>query len=203
MTKVYTTQELIQILAAERQACLKGKRLDLSAIVDDGFPLIESFFNTDGIQKYSAYQGFKAVIHQYQLENQVSGIVWHQITIKGKTLRYPQVDYQLMALPSDLEIIKAARNDVVNFWQEVTADMDLYLSINHGKNYQQIDASEIAGIVQRTEWATLMKWEKSDFLEILLQLGWGKPEEAFHWRGWPHSGSEDIHAVKPGNQPIC
>jgi hypothetical protein len=52
------------------------------------------------------------------------------------------------------------------------------------------------------QWSGLWKWENSNFLEIILQLGWGKPEEACYKRGFPASGSEFIHAVNPGKQPI-
>lgn len=57
-------------------------------------------------------------------------------------------------------------------------------------------------IAQRTEWASLCLFTNSQFLEIILQLGWGKPEEASYKRGFPASGSEYIHAVNPGNRPI-
>ncbi|MBD0387941.1 MAG: hypothetical protein ICV54_15870, partial [Nostoc sp. C3-bin3] len=70
MSKVYTTQELIQILAAERQACLKGKRLKLEIPVS-GNPVIDQFLITDGLQHFTAYQDFKTAIHEYQRENQV------------------------------------------------------------------------------------------------------------------------------------
>ena len=53
-----------------------------------------------------------------------------------------------------------------------------------------------------TEWSSLGKWEKLDFLEIVLQLGWAKPEEAAYKWGRPDSGSKYIHAVNPGNRPI-
>ncbi|MHC5828434.1 MAG: hypothetical protein ACYT04_74205, partial [Nostoc sp.] len=68
MSKVYTTQELIQILAAERQACLNGKRLKLEITVS-GNPLIDQFLRTDGLQRFTAYQDFKTAIHDYQREN--------------------------------------------------------------------------------------------------------------------------------------
>jgi hypothetical protein len=201
MTKIYTTQELISILAAERQACLKGERLKLEVTVS-GNPVIDQFIPTEGLQKFAAYQDFKSAIHIYQQENQVSGIVWKEITIKGQTLHYPEVDTQLIALPSDLEIIKNAKNSILEFWSNVTRDMDLYLSFNNGKDYQQILNIDVERIAQRTEWATLFKWENINFLEIILQLGWGKPEEASYKRGRPLSGSEFVHAVNPGNYPI-
>ncbi|MHC5933776.1 hypothetical protein [Nostoc sp.] len=201
MSKVYTTQELIQILAAERQACLNGKRLKLEITVS-GNPLIDQFLRTDGLQQFTAYQDFKTAIHDYQRENQVSGIIWREVTVKGKNFNYPEVDTELIALISDLEILKAAKNSIVEFWYEVSMGMDLYLSFNNSKQYQQIVTSDVERIVQRTEWASLCKWENSSFLEMILQLGWGKPEEAYYKRGRPRSGSEYIHAVNPGNRPI-
>ncbi|MFN6471020.1 MAG: hypothetical protein RMY36_015310 [Nostoc sp. SerVER01] len=201
MSKVYTTQQLIQILADERQACLNGKRLKLEVTVS-GNPVIDQFIRTDGLQQFTAYQDFKAAIHDYQKENQVSGIIWRQMTVKGKNLHYPEVDTELIALNSDLEILKAAKNPILQFWYEVTTEMDLYLSFNNSKQHQQIITPDVERIAQRTEWASLWKWENSSFLEIILQLGWGKPEEAYYKRGRPRSGSEYIHAVNPGNRPI-
>jgi hypothetical protein len=201
MSKVYTTEELIQILAAERQACLKGKRLKLEVTVS-GNPLIDQFIRTDGLQNFTAYQDFKAAIHDYQREHRVSGIIWHEVKVKGKTVRYPQIDSELIALNNDLDILKSAKNSLIEFWDEVTSEMDLYLSFNNSKQYQQIHKIDVERISQRTEWASLCKWENSNFLEIILQLGWGQPEEAYYKRGRPHSGSEYIHAVNPGNRPI-
>ncbi|MEH2054725.1 MAG: hypothetical protein V7K97_00800 [Nostoc sp.] len=201
MSKVYTTQELIKILAAERQACLKGERLKLEITVS-GNPLIDQFIRTDGFQQFTAYQDFKTAIHDYQRENQVSGIIWREVTVKGKNLHYPEVDTELIALTTDLEILKSAKNSIVEFWYQVTMRMDLYLSFNNSKQHQKIVPSDVERIVQRTEWASLCKWENSNFLEMILQLGWGKPEEAYYKRGRPRSGSEYIHAVNPGNRPI-
>lgn len=203
MSKTYSTEELIQILNQERQACLKGERLNLRATPAVGNPVVDCFLKPEGIQKFTAYQNFKATIHQYQQEHQVSGIVWREIVVKGKTLRFPFVNEQLIALPYDLEQLKAEKTKLLEFWDDVTAGMDLYLSLNSGKDYRKICVEEVDAIVQRTEWTCIWKWEKSSFLEMLLQLGWGQPSEAGDRRGWPQSGSENIHAVKPGQHPIC
>lgn len=120
MSKVYTTEELIQILAAERLACLKGERLKLEVTVS-GNPIIDQFIRTDGLQKFTAYQDFKNAIHDYQRDYQISGIVWKEISVKGKILRYPEVDTQLIALSSDLEILQAAKNHILEFWYAVSA----------------------------------------------------------------------------------
>jgi hypothetical protein len=202
MLDLYSTEELIQILASERQACLTGKRLKLNVKVS-GNPAIDMFLKADGLQKFTAYQDFKAAVHDYQREHGISGIVWRQITVKGKTLRYPVIDDQLIAIPSDIETLKAAKTSMLSFWPEATAGMDLYLIVDNGKDYRQISPADVGRIADRTEWVSLCKWEKANFLEIVLQLGWGKPEDAAYKRGWPNSGSEYVHAVNPGNRPIC
>ena len=201
MTNIYNTQELIQILATERQACLKGDRLKLDITVAIN-PVIDPFVRTDGFQRFTAYQDFKASIHEYQRENQVSGIIWKDMTVKGKNLHYPEIDAELIALESDLKILKSTKDTILEFWYLVTAEMDLYLSFSNGKQHQKVIKIDVERITQRTEWATLLKWENPNFLEIILQLGWGQPQEAAYKRGRPFAGSEFIHAVKPGCHPI-
>ena len=198
----YTTQELIQILANERQACLQGRRLNLAVKASGNF-VIDKYLKIEGLQKFTAYQDFKAAVHRYQRENNVSGIVWRQLTVKGKTLSYPEVDAQLIAVQSDIELLKNFKAHIIAFWDEITVGMDIYLSLNHGKDYRQIIPVDVKRIIYRAEWASLWKSENSNFLEIILQLGWGQPQEAEYRRGWPDSGSEYIHAVNPGNRPIC
>ncbi|NES77303.1 MULTISPECIES: hypothetical protein [unclassified Okeania] len=203
MSKVYSTIELIDILAEERQACLQGQRLNLAATPRTGNPVVDHFLKPEAFQKFTAYQDFKAAVHRYQTEYLVSGIVWRQVTVNDKIISFPVVHEQLIALLSDLEILQAAKVSVLNFWSQVTVGMDLYLSVGSGRDFRKIEIQEVEAIAQRTEWANMLKWEKSNFLEMLLQLGWGKPELAAYRRGWPNSGSEYIHAVKPGKQPIC
>ena len=203
MSKVYNTTELIKILVEERQACLQGQRFNLAATPYTGNPVVDHFLKPDAFQKFTAFQDFRAAVHRYQREYLVSGVVSRQVTVGGKTISFPVVHEHLIALSSDLEILQTAKASLLNFWHQVTVGMDLYLSINNGRDYQKLKTKEIEAIAERTEWANILKWEKSNFLEILLQLGWGKPEEAAYRRGWPTSGSEYIHAVKPGKQPIC
>ncbi|MGB3532988.1 MAG: hypothetical protein WBA13_05670 [Microcoleaceae cyanobacterium] len=203
MSFVYSTDELIQILNYERKACLQGKRLNLSATPSVGNPVVDCFLKPEGIQKFTAYQDFKTAVHQYQIQHQVSGIVWREMTVAQHSLQYPAVDDQLMALPQDMDLLKSAKAELLTFWLTVTAEMDLYLSFNAGKDHRPIEPEAVEAIAQRTEWTCIWKWEKANFREMLLQLGWGQPGEAAYRRGWPNSGSEYIHAVKPGQRPIC
>ncbi len=203
MDKVYSTQDLIEILQSERQACLRGERLHLSEKAGSGHPVIDQFLKTEGIQKYTAYQGFKSAVHHYQREHGVSGLVWQQVDIDGQSLEFPAAHHHLLALPQDVQQMREALPNILSYWECLTAAMDLYLAVNRGKDFVPIAGEELEAIAHRTDWATIRAWQRQDFLEILLQLGWGQPADAAHWRSWPTSGSEYIHAVRPGCQPIC
>lgn len=203
MSHVYSTEELISILASERRACLNGQRLSLTVKTSGVNPLIDKFLKSEAVQKFTAYQDFKAAVHRYQREHQVSGIVWNEVTVRGKTLCFPEVNDQLIAIQRDLEILKNAKSSILNFWYDVTVGMDLYLSFRSGKDYQKITKDDVDMIANRSEWAALCKWENANFLEMVLQLSWGKPEEASYRRGWPEAGSDYIHAVIQGCRPIC
>lgn len=201
MSKAHSTEDLIRILADERRACLSGQRLNLK-VSPSGSPVLDMFLKTEGIQKFTAYSDFRATVHQYQREHQVSGIVWQTVTVKGKLLHYPKVHDQLIALPQDVVTLRSTKALLLDFWQQVTQGMDLYLSLNGGKCHQPIISTDVQRIMQRSEWASLCQQGSEQSLELILQLGWGNPDEAAYRQGWPDSGSEYVHAVHPGRQPL-
>ncbi|MCU0550708.1 MAG: hypothetical protein MUC48_15275 [Leptolyngbya sp. Prado105] len=202
MPQIYSTEELIQILSREQQACMNGQRLNLAAMPSGINPLLDRFVNSDGIQRFTAYRDFRTAIHRYQIEHQVSGIIWSSITIGSRTCTFPKIHEHLISLSCDLAVLKAEKMTVVKFWQATTTQLDLYLSMNSGKLYRQVTPEDIDRILQRSEWAVLSQQGKGESLEMSLQLGWGNPEEAVYRRGFPESGSEYIHAVQPGYVPI-
>jgi hypothetical protein len=210
MKQLYTTAGLLQILAEEYRSCVNGQRLSLTATVSGINPLIDQFLNPEGIQKFTAYLDFRTTVHRYQQEHQISGIVWRQLIHRDQVLNYPEVDEQLIALASDLKILQAAKPTVYQFWQQalareavnLNAPLDLYIGGNPGQEYQPITQPDVDQIAGRSEWATLSKHQQADFLELVLQLGWGKLEEALYKRGWPESRSQFIVAVTPGHTPI-
>ncbi len=202
MLKIYSTEELVKILTEERRACMNGQRFNLAATPSGINPVIDRFVKADGIQKFTAYNDFRNTVHRYQREHQISGIVWQTITIKGSTFRYPKIDDQLISLNSDWMILRAAKASIMAFWREVADGMDFYLSMNCGKFHQPMSGQDLDRILDRTEWATLTHQGSENTLEILLELGWGRPEEALYHRGFPESGSEYIHAVPPGRTPL-
>ncbi len=201
MSQTYSTEDLIKILAGERHACMAGKRLTL-AVSPSGSPFLDQFLQPEGLQRFTAYRNFRAAVHDYQRQHRISGIVWQTLTIKGKHLHFPTVDEQLAALPEDVELLKTAKAQLVEFWYQGTADLDLYLSLNGGKSYRLVAQEDVDRMIQRTEWASLMQQGSPNQLEIILQLGWGNPEDAAYHHGFPESGSEYVHAVNPGQQPF-
>ncbi|MEM9246178.1 MAG: hypothetical protein AAGA67_10630, partial [Cyanobacteria bacterium P01_F01_bin.153] len=93
----YTTQELVKILEAEHLACIKGQRLDLNATVS-GNPLVDRIINPEGAQRFSAYQGFRRTVHDYQRRAQISGLVWQTVNLHQEQLTFPRLHDHLIAL---------------------------------------------------------------------------------------------------------
>ncbi len=202
MVYAYKTIELLEILKTEQQACLRGDRLSLTTASCGASPFIDQFLESSGLQRFSAYDNFRRTIHDYQQTHQISGIVWESIFLRGRATRFPTIHDQLASLPSDLVILANMKSPLVVFWQQAIAGMDLYLALQGGKIFQKATLDDVAHIYHRTQWAKLSQQGEGETLEIILELGWGKPEEACYRRGFPSSGSEHIHAVYPGHQPL-
>ncbi len=203
MADVYTTEELIQILERERRACLRGERLNLTSAIARINPAIDPFLNTEAIQKFTAYMDFRATVHRYQQQHQVSSIIWRQVTIREQTLRLPEVHDQLLALPQDLELLQAYKGAIAAFWWQVTVGMELHLRLNRYGHFRPTTEAEVKHLFQKTAWASLSKYEFANNLEVILTLGWGNPREALDQRASATAGSEVVHAVPPGDYPTA
>ncbi len=200
MTQIRTTQELSQILAQEREACLRGDRLNLTTVTYFN-PVVDPFLNVEGIQKFRAFCDFREAVHQYQRDHKISGLLWRTFTVKGQSLDYPELDENLVALPADLLTLAAHKGRVIDFWWQVTQGMDWYLQMDKHTPHQPILAPEVQSRAERAAWASLHKLDYAQALEITLQLGWGNPKEALYQKYWPLSGCYFIHAVGSGQFP--
>jgi len=209
----YTTQDLIQLLDSERDACMNGARLKLSA-TNTGFSKeADAILGSRGIQQIGAYHDFRTEVWKYQVQNLVSGIVWEEIDIDGKQLRFPAVDDQLLSLPSDVELIKSYKGHVVGFWCHVTQGLQLWRSGDNRKTHERpemvISPAEADSLMAQCEWAALStnhfdrqlrRWTLEPepyYQEINLELGWGLPELAGYWQNWPEHRSEWLTAIDP------
>jgi len=202
MTEVYSTQDLIEILAAEREACLRGDRLNLKATPFIGNAAVDRWLDPSPMQKFAAFQDFCQQVHRYQRDRDVSGIVWCELTASGRSLRFPRVHDRLIALDRDFPVLHAAKRSVLDFWLDATEGMDLYLGLNGGKIYEPLDREAVMAIERRSQWADIWMSKGRRFLQIVLQLGWGAPNEADYRRGSLRSGCEYLYAVCPGQLPI-
>jgi hypothetical protein len=160
------------------------------------------------VQKFSAYQDFRAAIHQYQREHQVSGIVWKQITCQlnnqSETLTYPEVDEELIALPTDLIRLNEAKPSIYEFWQQITNPMTLYHAPSGRQDYRVIAKEDVATHYDRAEWLSLEANLDANLkgMQVNLQLGWGQPREARYPHNRPEAGCEFIYALPPGYRPM-
>jgi hypothetical protein len=193
----YTTKELIEILDRELQANWKGQRVLLSPAKRIGDPVVAKALNMDKVSKVFAYQDFRSKIHEYQQEYQVSGIIWRTCTFNHRQIDCPEIDNQLIAVSGDKEILIQSKQSILNFWHEVTQDLNYWLvrapgtSSSNGERYQKITLDYIKKLTRQTEWAEI----DAARTEVYLGLCWGDPQEYRYQWAKPKSGCDRIVAA--------
>ncbi len=217
----YTTQDLIGILDRELKANWKGKRVVLSSAERINDPVVTKLLDMNRVNKVFAYQDFRTQIHQYQLEYQVSGIIWCSCRFRDQQVHYPEIHNQLIPLPTDKTILIAAKQSVIDFWNSVTPQMQFWLaqapgSSDRSRGYrarekksessqnpnQKINSSNPKPPYQSISPAYVAKlikqaeWAEIDSTktEVYLGLCWGDPAEYRYQWAKPKSGCDRLIA---------
>lgn len=206
----YTTQDLIEILDRELKANWKGKRVVLSSAERINDPVVTKLLDMNRVNKVFAYQDFRTQIHQYQLEHQVSGIIWCSRRFNNHQIDYPEIHNQLIPLPTDKAVLIAAKQSVIEFWHSVTPQMQFWLTNAPGskkfrntKNssqkldqnkprppYQSINPAYVEKLIRQAEWAEIDNTRN----EVYLGLCWGDPAEYRYQWAKPKSGCDRLIA---------
>jgi hypothetical protein len=206
----YSTQELIAILDRELKANWKGKRVVLSSADRINDPVVTKLLDMNQVSKVFAYQDFRSQIHHYQKQHRISGVIWRDCTFEGKTVRYPEIHNQLIPLEEDKAVLMIAKSSVIDFWLEVTSQMQFWLAnvpgrteslnvINKGllerQDRQETPHSPIsqeyaAKLINQAEWAEV----DATRTEVYLGLCWGNPLEYRYQWAKPKSGCDRIIA---------
>ncbi|MGB2924217.1 MAG: hypothetical protein WBB82_02850 [Limnothrix sp.] len=186
----YSTQDLIRILNQELKAAWRGDRLLLSPEDRVGVPIVSMALDADQIGKVFACKDFTQQIHQYQVERQVSGIIWRELTFGDHMLRFPEIHQQLIAIASDKTILQNAKEAVLQFWWQV-ADGLQFWRLREKHELQIISQQEVRMAAQLAEWAELDLGRD----EFYLALCWGNPKECHYRWSYPDSGCDRLIAA--------
>jgi hypothetical protein len=191
----YTTEELLKILDCELKENWKGKRVVLSSAHRINDPVVAKALNMDQVNKVFAYRDFRSQIHEYQQQYKVSGIIWRTCTFNQQSITYPEIHNQLIPISGDKEILLAARTKILDFWEQVTKNLNLWLVNSNmspnGSHHQQITLSYLQKLIKQTEWAEI----DAARTEIYLGLCWGDPHEYRYQWAKPKSGCDRIIAT--------
>lgn len=188
----YTTDELIHILDQELKAHWKGERVLLSSENRLENPVIAKAIGSEKLSKVFAYQDFRDQIHQYQLEHQVSGLIWKVRRFQSYSVRSPELHNQLIPIPSDKVILIQAKPDVLAFWRQSTQDMSYWLA---GHDPQHVSTAYVEELLRQTEWVEVDAAQT----EVYLSLCWGDPKTCHYQWAQPDSGC--IRVIASVSQP--
>jgi hypothetical protein len=185
---IYTTKELITFLEYELQATWKGERVIFSASEKIDNPVISKAVDMDKVGKVFMYRDFRRQIHEYQKEHKVSGIIGRTVKFKDKILHFPELHNQLIEIEGDKDILLRAKESVLNFWRDVTKDLNYYSS----GNLDILAPESLEKLYKQSEWAEI----DVGLNEIYLGLCWGDVKEYIYQWAKPNSGCHRIIAAK-------
>ena len=187
----YTTEELLEILDRELRAAWRGERVVLSSADRLNNSVVAKALGAEKLSKVFAVQDFRAQIHQYQQDHQVSGLVWHTCRFGGRSLRFPELHPQMIAIPADKVMLMAAKGSVIDLWRNSIAGLKLWASGRPPANTTPITHEAVEQLIQEAEWAEI----DATRTEMYLSLCWGDPKECRCDWARPASGCERIIAA--------
>ena len=184
----YTTAQLLDILDAEMKAAVRGDRLLLSSDRRLDNPVITKAIGPQKLSQIYAFQDFRDQIHQYQIAEGVSGIIWRDCTFQGRSVRFPEIHPQLTAIAEDKLKLSAAKGAVITFWRECISDLKLWRASNPP---EPIELEKVETLIENAEWADV----EATRSELYLLLCWGNPKESYYAWAYPESGCDRIIAA--------
>lgn len=184
----YTTAQLLDILDAEMKAAVRGDRLLRNDDRRLDNPVITKAIGPKKLSQIYAFQDFREQIHQYQVAEGVSGIVWRDCAFKGRSVRFPEIHPQLTAIAEDKLKLSAAKGAVIAFWRECSCDLKLWRASNPP---EPISLEKVETLIQNAEWADVEATRD----ELYLLLCWGNPKESYYAWAYPESGCDRIIAT--------
>lgn len=185
----YTTAQLLDILDAEMKAAVRGDRLLLNSDRRLDNPVITRAIGPQKLSQIYAFQDFRDQIHQYQLAEGVSGIVWRECSFQGRTVRFPEIHPQLTATAEDKLRLGAAKGAVIAFWRESIPHLKLWRASNPP---EPTDLEKVDVLIEKAEWADV----EATRSELYLLLCWGNPKESYYAWAYPESGCDRVIATR-------
>lgn len=186
--RIKTTEELQEIVQREHDSFMnkeKGLPIKLSdeqaEQVERQAGLMGAFLGVERMATLSYFHDFKEQIWNYQREHEVSGLLIEEIEVDGKSIRFPSQAYWLILLESDLDILKAAKERMVDFFADYVRNNLVYLSYEiynkEGGNWDmQTTLDFILHFAQDMDWALLSKGSIFGD-QVSLGLGYGSADE--------------------------
>ncbi|MFP4132881.1 MAG: hypothetical protein ACLFQP_01770 [Halothece sp.] len=190
----YTTEELIEILDQELRANWQGKRVLFSSSERLNNPVLAKAIGTEKLSKIFAYRDFRAQIHEYQRQHQVSGLVWRTYHFNGYQVECPELHNQLIAIPEDKETLIRIKPQILEFWQKATKNLFLW---QERTPPTEIDRETVH------QWATEAEWLEVETTQtdLILNLCWGDPKECHYQWANPDSGRDRAIATFQKSPP--
>ena len=187
----YTTEQLIEFLDQEHKACNSGQRVfplpdDAEEKAIEFAGVMGAFLGAKGLTQIGAYHDYRDQIHGYQQKHQVSGVyVRTEIMPDGSVFKFPEQHDQLVLVDGDMDILRSAKDRVLQAFFEQIQKGFYYLSHTiysreGGEWAMETTLDFIRHFAGNMEWAAISSSDLTSFFGIglSLQVGYGEPAKA-------------------------
>ena len=186
---VRTTEELVQILWDEMNALNRGEKglpmeLDTATAkeIEQTAGILGEILGAERMAQVAYFCDIKEQVREYQQEYNVSGLLIQEFEIEGNIIRFPRPHDWLIMVEADYDVMRTARDRVVDFFAEYVKNNFVYLShtISSQQGFEWDMETTLDFILQfasEMEWAVIFKSNPSDYL-ISLELGYGDYSQA-------------------------
>ena len=180
---IKTTEELNEILKKEQSALLHGDKGFPVRLMEQETGVFNGSLGFDRLASVSCFHEFKEQIWAYQHKHEVSGLLIEKIEMGGKTLRFPRQAGFLSLIDSDLDVLKAAKDRMVDFFADYVRNNFVYLSQDiynsQGGHWEMETTLDfVLYFATEMEWAWLCQGNYSEDEVFCLGLGYGNPDES-------------------------
>jgi len=178
---IYTTEELIEILKKEQEACIKGQRT--FPMPDNAEEIAKEYaigkiVGAQGLFEIAVYHEFREQVQKYQIENGISGLETNSYLIGDKTYRFPIPVDQLELTSDDYHVLRLAKESIVEAFLE-WCDDSTYLSVSvELKDWDchvETTKEYIMYFSSCCDWAEICG---KDDIELSLMIGYGDYHKA-------------------------
>jgi len=171
LSKILTEYQFNSISGGIFDLTETGKSLATAAKSDDNAPPLAKLLaaldcSGNGITSVLAYWKFRDQIRDFQVQNNISSVLWETEDWNGSIIRFPSPESQLQFMPQDLAILRRNKKRVLDQFCQFADKSGLNWVVDDEEDYcssvplKTLTIAEIKDMAIGFDYVTLSHWKE-------------------------------------------